>query len=299
MARTVVGLFNSSKEAQNVKHDLVNEGYAAENIQVIAKDESKQPGGSPSTTSEAAETGFGATISNFFHSLTGSNPPESKQYAEGVSKGGAFLAVTVPDDRADAVAAVLERHGAKDVNDQAAQKAGKAPATAGARGSNAGDTIAVVEEELQVGKRQVQQGGVRVYSHVTERPVEENLQLREEHVRVDRQRVDRPASEADFDAFKERSIEMTENAEEAVVTKTARVVEEVTVGKDVTERQQTVKDTVRRSDVEVQQLGESLRMPRRITRSTNRISESTLKPIMHNEVCRTIDTLRPTSTDTN
>ena len=252
MARTVVGLFKNQQEAQNVKHDLVNEGYSAENIRLVANDGSVET--SASTDKEATDTGFGATISNFFHSLTGGNPPESKQYAEGVSKGGAFLAVTVPDNRADAAAAVLERHGARDVNEQAGQALGKAPANAAQPGSDAGQTMAVVEEELQVGKRQVQHGGVRVYSHVTEQPVDENIELREEHVRVDRQRVDRPASEADFTAFREGSMELTEHAEEAVVSKTARVVEEVTFGKNVTERQETVKGTVRRSDVEVEQI---------------------------------------------
>jgi uncharacterized protein (TIGR02271 family) len=115
--------------------------------------------------------------------------------------------------------------------------------------------IPVVEEELQVGKRQVQRGGVRVYQRVSETPVSESVQLREEHVHVERHPVDQPATSADLDAIKEGAIELRETAEEAVVSKTARVVEEVVVGKEVTEQTKDINDTVRRTDVEVEQLG--------------------------------------------
>jgi uncharacterized protein (TIGR02271 family) len=111
-----------------------------------------------------------------------------------------------------------------------------------------------VQEELQVGKRAVQQGGVRIHNRVTERPVEEKVNLREEHVNVERRPVDRPATSADK-AFQERTIEARETTEQPVVNKQARVVEEVTLNKDVQQRTETVRDTVRRTDVEVEQLG--------------------------------------------
>lgn len=115
--------------------------------------------------------------------------------------------------------------------------------------------IPVVEEELKVGKREVQRGGVRVYQRMTERPVHESVQLREEHVKVERHAVDQPATEADLAAFKEGSIELRETAEEPVVSKTARVVEEVVVGKEVTQQTADINDTVRRTDVDIEQLG--------------------------------------------
>ena len=129
------------------------------------------------------------------------------------------------------------------------------PATASATASaTTGGTIPVVEEQLQVGKRAVQRGGVRIYRHVTETPVQESVQLREERVSVERTPVNEPASTADIDAFKEGTIEVRETVEEPVVAKTARVVEEVSIGKEVTERTETISDTVRRADVEVEQL---------------------------------------------
>lgn len=115
--------------------------------------------------------------------------------------------------------------------------------------------IPVVQEQLKIGKREVSRGGVRVYSRIVETPVNENVQLREEHVNVERRPVNEPISGMDTTAFKEQSIEMRETAEEAVVEKSARVVEEVMINKEVTQREQQIRDTVRHTEVEVEQLG--------------------------------------------
>ena len=117
-------------------------------------------------------------------------------------------------------------------------------------------TVPVVEEELKVGKRLVERGGIRVYAHVTETPVQEQVTLREQHATVERRAVDRPISPADATAFKEQTFEVREFAEQAVVAKEARVVEEVTVGRKVEDHTEIVRDTVRRSDVEVEEVEE-------------------------------------------
>ncbi|MGJ9416483.1 YsnF/AvaK domain-containing protein [Massilia sp. CMS3.1] len=115
--------------------------------------------------------------------------------------------------------------------------------------------IPVVQEQIKIGKREVQRGGVRVYSRIVETPVNESIGLREEHVNVERRPVNQPISGVDASAFKEQSIEMRESAEEAVVEKSARVVEEVMINKEVTQREQQINDTVRHTEVEVEQLG--------------------------------------------
>jgi uncharacterized protein (TIGR02271 family) len=126
---------------------------------------------------------------------------------------------------------------------------------AGARGGRKKATsIPVVEEELKVGKRDIRRAGVRVYTHVSERPVEEQVPLRDETIKVDRRPADRPANEADLKSFEEGTVELTETDEEPVVIKRARVVEEVVISKDVDERTETVRDSVRRGDVEVERL---------------------------------------------
>lgn len=126
--------------------------------------------------------------------------------------------------------------------------------TGAAGGATTDMTLPVIEERITAGKRQVERGGVRVQQHSTERPVEETVSLREEHVHVERRPVNQLIDATKMEAFKEGVIEVTETSEEAVVSKQARVVEEVVVGKEVTEHQETIRDTVRRSEVEVEQL---------------------------------------------
>ncbi len=116
------------------------------------------------------------------------------------------------------------------------------------------EQIPIVEEQVNIGKRTVERGGVRVRSYVVETPVEEQVRLRDETVTVER----RPgglvegSTDVPADAFRERTIEVTETDEEAVVSKTAHVRETVVVRKDVEERAQSVRDTVRRTEVEIE-----------------------------------------------
>ena len=109
--------------------------------------------------------------------------------------------------------------------------------------------IQVIDEQLRVAKREVAAGAVRVRSYIVERPVEEQVRLREEHVSIERHAVDRPADNA---TFQERVIEARATAEEAVVTKEARVVEEIGLRKEASERVETVRDTVRHTEVEIE-----------------------------------------------
>lgn len=114
--------------------------------------------------------------------------------------------------------------------------------------------LPVIEEELQVGKREVERGGVRVTTSMTETPVEEQVQLHEESVQIQRNKVDRPLTQVDMAAFQEGVIEVTATAEEAIVSKQARIVEEIVIDKQVQERVETVRDSVRRTDVQIEQI---------------------------------------------
>ena len=115
--------------------------------------------------------------------------------------------------------------------------------------------IPVVEEQLQVGKREVEQGGVRIHTTQTEKPVQASVNLREERVNVERHRVDRPATAAELNQpGRDAAIEVTATSEVPLVNKEARVVEEVVVNKDVKERTETVRDSVRKTDVKVEKI---------------------------------------------
>ena len=122
----------------------------------------------------------------------------------------------------------------------------------------------VIEEQLRVGKRQVDKGGVRVTRRVQDRPVQRQVELREERVDVTRRPADRPVDPAAVGALAELNIEVVERAEVPVVIKQERVVEEVVVKKEATERSETVRDVVRRTDVEVNELPTPPRPSRQI-----------------------------------
>ena len=250
MSKTVVNLFSSTTEAERVKQELVKAGYSANDMRVMTNNETSAAG---ANTPAPNEGGFGATISNFFKSLTGADETDHGHFTEGLQKGGTLLSITVADGQEHQVADLLENYGGQDVDDQPVRATSLAGKTASSTESQGG-SVPIVQEEMTVGKRQVQRGGVRVYSHLVETPVQENIRLHEEHVNVDRHTTNRPASEADFAAFKEGTIELTETAEEAVVSKSARVVEEITVGKQSSESTQTIRDSVRHTEIEVEQL---------------------------------------------
>ncbi|MGZ8246316.1 DUF2382 domain-containing protein [Methylomagnum sp.] len=262
---TVVGLIDSRSEVERVVHDLVSEGFPRERIHVVTGD--AEP--------EETDSGFRGLLVKLGLLETqrkdlGLPAEHVGYYSEGVRRGGYLVTVDADEAKVEQAVDVLEDHGAVNIEERAAewQKSGWSSATATSAvgpatrtgtsqpiGASQEARIPVVEEELKVGKRAVQRGGVRVYSHITERPASESIVLREEHVSVERHPVDRPLSGADMEAFKEGTIELTETAEEAVSAKEARVVEEVVVSKEATERTETIEDTVRRTDVEVEQLG--------------------------------------------
>jgi uncharacterized protein (TIGR02271 family) len=248
----------------------------------------------PSDASRVDEDrGVMASIGHFFASLFGEDDDSRRhvnRYSEAVHRGNAVVVVDAAnDEEAEHAATLLHEAGAIDVDERAEQwrSQGWDESEAGNRylGSAPGNTqgfapqgtafdatpgtaqtgqrtgkltgeqkLDVVQEELSVAKRMVQRGGVRVVQRLSEKPVRELVRLREERAVIDRQPVDRQATAADLSNFREGTLEVRETAEEPVVQKTARVVEEVRVGKDVREREQTIEDTVRRKDVEVQRL---------------------------------------------
>jgi uncharacterized protein (TIGR02271 family) len=219
---------------------------------------------------------------------------QAEFYAEGVRRGGTLVSVQTDGMMTQRALDIMQRRGAIDIDQRGAEyrssgwsgfdanaepyRAGTSTdvrtetstrSTIGGTGvtsrtdsnitSRSGDVgeqvIPVVEEDIDISKRTVERGGVRVSTHVEERPVEENVNLREERVHVERRPVDRAVTDADAaNAFTEGTIEMRETSEEAVVRKRARVVEEVIIDKDVSDRTETIRDTVRRTDVDVDQL---------------------------------------------
>src|ERR671930_1135596 len=299
MAKTLVALYDTCTDAERVVQELIKDGFARSDIH-LALDHTE----GCETQHAAVEWDSAYAGANLLETLADMGVPyeEAHAYAEGVHRGSALVVVESSDDRAERGMAILQRLHPVDLHERTAQwrqegwtgtAAGATTSTPMARTATAtrstqeqaraqtrvtnqgattrrveGDkevTIPVVEEDIAIGKREVERGHVRIYSRVTERPVEESVRLREEKVTVERRPVDRPATEADFAAAGKDVIEMTEKAEEPVVTKRARVVEEVVVHKDVTEHTETVHGAERHTEVDVQREPETATPTRRVT----------------------------------
>jgi uncharacterized protein (TIGR02271 family) len=177
-------------------------------------------------------------------------------YAEGLRRGHVMLVVRPPAGFRERIVDILESYDPIDFDARMqhwrsegwTERALPAAPEIGEGEQN----IPVVEENVRVGKRVVDRGGVRVRSYVIEEPVSEDVALREEHVEVERHPVDRPAGPLPDDAFRERTIEVSASSEEPVVQKEARVVEEVSLRKTAGERTETVRDTARKTKVEIE-----------------------------------------------
>ena len=120
--------------------------------------------------------------------------------------------------------------------------------------NDATQKLDIIQENLNVEKRTVATGGTRLISRIIEKPVEKTIELKDEHVTVVRTPIDRPVSSTDFDGFKEEQIEMTEYSEVPVVKKEAHVVEEIIVTKDVHEREEIIKETLRNTEVTTEEI---------------------------------------------
>ena len=236
--------------------------------------------------------GLGAATGGLIGGLTHAGIPETdaQHYVEGVRRGGTLVTVRTDNAQTPMVEEILNRYHPVNIDERgndfrstgytgyntaapaltgAALTAERArytaptpapakPAVATTGMTGAQEVIPVVEEQISVGKRTVQGGGVRVHTHVTETPVSEQVTLHNEQVTVERRVVDRPVGTTDANGtLLERTVEVTEMYEVPVVSKEARVVEEVVIGKKATDRVETVTDTVRRTDVEVENVNET------------------------------------------
>jgi len=258
----VVAVFDTPEHAQNAVRALKAGGFSADDISVVNNDTLDDRGAKI------------ATESGFWHRLFGSDIDlhEAKVYGHTVGSGGSVVTLRAPDTMVKKAVDILHTLNPVDVNQRAASlgiiTAGTASAVADTTRSAVtavrpdtartdtvrdkdGEVIRLAEEQLNVGKRQVAAGMTRVRRFVIEKPVEAQVTLHEEHASIARRAVTDPSYVRDID-WSDREIDVTETAEQAVVSKSARVVEEVVVGKEGSDRVETVKDKVRRQQVEIE-----------------------------------------------
>jgi uncharacterized protein (TIGR02271 family) len=275
--QTIVAIYDRRTDADAAVRDLAAASVPSQAI-------SRHENGTETTTETAAprEEGFWAR-------LFGSQPDyDTSVYDRSIENGSSVVTVRVSSDQVDHISSILETHNPVDIEERSAQYTTSRTATtstmsppsvtgslgtsgslgtAGALGTpdtmgtpvatadTASETGAMqlAEETLAVGKRAVGGATTRVRRFVVETPVQEQVSLRDESVTLERHPVtdSRPVGTGDFT---DKVLEMTETSEQAVVSKTARVVEEVNLRKDVTDRVETVKDTLRRDEVEIEKV---------------------------------------------
>ena len=259
MASTVIGIFENSSKVQQAQQHLLSRGFTADQIDI------KTSSSALDSKSTAVKDDESDGISGFFKSLFGDDDDEVTRYTQAGRQGTIVTVHAITEAQADEAADLLDEYGAVDVNeglvrpvDSSAVTGLSTDATNTVTENTVSDatSIPVIEEELLVGKRQVQTGGVRLKSRIIERPVEEHIRLRQEFVSVERTPVNKVATEADFEAFKEGTIEVTEHAEVAVISKEAHVIEEISLRKDVEEKDEIVSDTVRSTVVEAEDISQ-------------------------------------------
>ena len=255
--RTLTAMFKTAAEAQKAGQVLASQLRLDGSAIRISPGAGVTDAGYD-TSSSYAEKGFFASIKDLFL------PEEDRYaYAEGMRRGNVLLNATVDEGQVTQASSVLEQSGALDLDaqeaswrqtgwtgyDAAAHDTVRTAAPA-ARGTD--DTIKVMEERLVVGKRAVEAGGVRVRAYVVERPVEAQVKLHEERVTIERRPVNREATAADTAAFAEKTLEAHATREEAVVSKDVHVIEEIGLKKQAADRTETVRDSVRKTEVEVE-----------------------------------------------
>jgi uncharacterized protein (TIGR02271 family) len=255
----IVTLYDTPDHAEAARRNLEASGFAPGEISTVdnktlalAGDKLREPG--------------------LWHRLFGRDiqPYEANVYGRSVESGGVVLTVRVAEADIPRATSILNAHQAVDPLKRAQQQGliptapvpelaavRPAPATMAAAGVVSGeDVIALAEEQINVGKRLVQEGTTRIRRFVTETPVEKQVTLHEEHVRVMRRAAADPNYARNVD-WTDKTIEITETAEEAVITKSVHIAEEVVIQKEGSDHVQTLRDKVRRQQVEVERIAGS------------------------------------------
>ncbi len=249
---TTVAAFDTRAHADAAVKALKAGGFANADISIF--DEKRLSGGK--------EPGI-------WQRLLGRDLPqnEASLYRQTIQKGGVVVSARVLDTEVAHAIAILDRHRPVEVHDRAgnsgiahasqAEVAGKKieqKVAAAPKPAEAHEVLHLAEEQLEVGKKVVESGRTRVRRFVTEREASADVVLHREHGEVVRRAITDPQFEGAID-WADKVIEVIETAEQALANKTARIVEEVAVKKVRTDHVETVKDKLRRQNVEIERIG--------------------------------------------
>lgn len=272
---TLVAAFDTSEHAMAAVNALEASGFHPADISVL--------------DSHRLEAGEGVDMAahppGLWQMLFGEDlhRHEATVYADTIENGGTVVSVRVPHEQVAQASGILDMHRPINVHDRAVTS-GVAPAAHVETAAKAiaamplapdqavavtpklakmhPDVLQLAEEQLQIGKKNVETGRTRVRRFTTERDVSQDVTLHEEHAELLRTALTEPASLEEID-WADGELEVVETKEQALVNKTARLVEEVSLRTKGADHLETIHEKLRRQQAEVQQLDASGRPTRR------------------------------------
>ena len=260
---TIVAAFDTAEHAAAAVKALKAGGFHDDDISIF--DRARLTAGGASVSTGVKEAGL-------WHRIFGGDiyKHEASVYGQTVEDGGTVVSVRVLDSEVAHATGILDLHRPVDVHDRAittglapvahVETAAKAIAAVPLAAAQAvavtpkvaevhKDVLRLAEEQLQVGKEMVEAGRARVRRFTTEHEVSEDVTLHEEHAEVIRRALSEPATLANVD-WSDSEIEVIETAEHALVSKTARIVEEIGLKKVGTDHIETIHEKLRRQEAE-------------------------------------------------
>jgi uncharacterized protein (TIGR02271 family) len=251
----IVTLFDTSEHAEAAKANLRHAGFFENDISTVSSSSL------PKSAAALREPGLWNRLFG-----RGIEEHEANVYAKAVESGGTVLTLRAAQEDIPKAMGILNQHNVIDVKDRAidtgALKATGVPLSSTVPPAPARpittdlgkqQVMRLAEEHLEVGKRLVESGATRVRRFVISQPVEQKVALHDEHVEVIRRAVQDPSYVKDVD-WSDQIVEIQETAEEPIVSKSAHVAEEIVIGKTGTDRVETIRDTVRKQQAQVEKI---------------------------------------------
>lgn len=270
MAReTIVTMFSNISLAEGAKRNLIKAGFLDDDIDIISGERLRTEG------HEARHPGFWQRL--FGNTL---EEDQAEVYEDAMRTGGVVLSLRADEDELPRALGILDAHeelterSAALPDDYAPDDGLTAPASGTLQENGAidplhtdsahrgtartaltgdesdEDVLRLAEERLEVGKRLVSEGSTRVRRYTVTDRVSENVSLHEQHAEIFRRPVNETGSPDQVD-WSEKTVEVEETHEQPVVNKTAQIIEEVVLRKEASDRVETINDSVRRQEVDI------------------------------------------------
>jgi uncharacterized protein (TIGR02271 family) len=258
---TLVAAYDNNEHAMAAANALKAGGYHRDDISIL--DQARLAAGKGQKPVGLWQRLFGEDINKY----------EATVYGDVIRAGGVVLSVRVPREQVAQAAGILDLHHPINVHDravttgaaqeahvEAAKKETQVPlapqqdvAVTSKQAQLHPDSMRLAEEHLEVGKKMVETGRTRVRRFTTESDVEQDVTLHEEHAELLRKAVSQPTAAADID-WSDQEMEVAESKEQALVKKTARVVEEISLRTKGDDHIETIHEKLRRQQAEIEQV---------------------------------------------